>query len=272
MRFNPYIRYTFTPGGISPPLALVLPGSALFVTLSLTLALAAFPRTVHAQIFDATADYSRFNNPNGVWSAGYTDTLGSALNLYNINNGVTNGLNLWNSTVVNTASAPTFGRNLGGAMQFGIPPGQIMLHPGPQNQYSVLRFTAPVTTSYSLVGRFFSGDSGDTDATILLNSNTATPVFFAVTTGTNPTFNEALSLTAGNTVDFVVGSKGSFISDTTPLIVQITVVAAPEPATVALLATGLLPIAAVLIRRRHSHKSAGQSTALTHRVALQSGA
>src|SRR4028118_329829 len=87
----------------------------------------------HAQIFDAAADYSRFNNPNGVWSSGFTNTLGSALVLYDTNNGITGGLNGWFSSTIGVD--PNFSKNLGGIAQIGVDPGQTSLHPGPANQY-----------------------------------------------------------------------------------------------------------------------------------------
>ena len=105
---------------------------------------------------------------------------------------------------------------------FGIAPGQVALHPGSGNQYSVLRFTAPMTGSYTIAAQFFVGDFGDTDANILLNGDTVTPVFFAATTNTNPSFNGSLSLNLGDTVDFVVGAKGSWSGDTTPVTITVT--------------------------------------------------
>jgi hypothetical protein len=234
---------------------------AATATVSLTALFAALsaPQAAHAQTFDAAADYSITNNPNGVWSAGFSSTLGGSLVLFNVNNGVTNGINAWNSTVVNAFGTPSYFKNLGASPANFLQPGQIALHPGPDNQnapFAVLRFTAPTTAQYNVVAQFFVGDTGgstggDTDANILLNSNAAAPVFFAATTNTNPLFNQTVTLAAGNTLDFIVGSKGDFTFDTTPLNVRLTNVstAAPEPSALALLAP-ILPIAGMVIRKR----------------------
>jgi hypothetical protein len=177
-----------------------------------------------ADSFDATADYSLENNPNGVWSSGYTSTatLGSSFNLYDTTNGNTKGLYQWLSTVVQASQAPSFSKNLGSTSFYGLEPGEIMLHPGPQNQFGVLRFTVPRTGTYSLDAQFYEGDIGDTTAYILRNNNTSSPLFKAVTTSTNPKFRKTIALKANEKLDFLVGSKGSFYSCTTPLRVKLT--------------------------------------------------
>ena len=174
--------------------------------------------------FDANADYSLENNPNGVWSAGYTSTatLGSSFNLYDTTNGNTNGVYMWLSTVVQASQSPSFSKNLGSASIYGIKPGEISLHPGPQNQFSVLRFTVPRTGTYNLDAQFYSGDIADTTAYILLNNNTSSPLFKAVTTSTNPKFRKSIALKANEKLDFLVGSKGNFSYCSTPLRVKLT--------------------------------------------------
>ncbi len=188
--------------------------------LSLALAALCAASTASATTYDASADFSGVSNPNpnGAWSEGYTTTLGSALVLhsqytpnYSLN------VNAWNS-----ANAVVFEKNVGATTTFGIAPGQAALHPGSGNQYAVLRFTAPGAGSFTIAAQFFVGDTGDTDANILLNSNAGSPVFFATTTNTNPSYGGTLNLQAGDTVDFVVGSKGGFQFDTTPIAVSIT--------------------------------------------------
>jgi hypothetical protein len=59
-------------------------------------------------------------------------------------------------------------------------------------------------------------------------------------TGTSPRYQGNLSLTAGETVDFVVGNSGQFYGDSTPLHASFTLAASvPEPASSGLLVVGL---------------------------------
>lgn len=89
--------------------------------------------------YDATADFSSLNNPNGVWSSGYTISLGSSFVLYDQFTS-SSDIHAWTSS---TASGVNFEKNMGTTTQFGIQPGQISLHPGAANEFSVLRFTVP---------------------------------------------------------------------------------------------------------------------------------
>ena len=183
-------------------------------------------------LYDATADFSLSQNPNGPWTAGWTSTLGSAFNPFTTGAAASNGFQVWNSPAIDTTGL-SFAKNLG-AVQYGIPTGSLTLHPGPQNQYAVLRFTAPSTGTYDLSAQFFTGDSGDTDANILLNGNASSPLMYAVTTGGNPVFAKQITLNAGDTLDFVVGSKGSYFSDNTPINIRLTqVTPAAGPAATA---------------------------------------
>src|SRR4051812_33164570 len=53
------------------------------------------------QIYDAAADFSLASNPNGGWTYGYEDSLGAALNLYDVATADargTPGLDTWTSS------------------------------------------------------------------------------------------------------------------------------------------------------------------------------
>jgi len=82
--------------------------------------------------------------------------------------------------------------------------------------------TAPSAGSFTVAAQFFQGGFRRYRRQILLNGNTAAPLFFAATTDTNPSYNATLTLQGGDTVDFVVGSKGNYSSDTTPIQLTIT--------------------------------------------------
>lgn len=185
-------------------------------------------------IYDAADDYSDTNNPNGVWSSGYTTGLGTTLNLFDTSTTYGGPINVWTkSGHVDIGGTPAFLKN------YGVPvPGagtdEVSLHPSQFGDYAVLRFTAPVTGEYTLLSQFFEGNTGETDAYVLLNEDTVSPLLYAPQTSVNPSYNTVLNLTAGDTLDFVVGALGNFDSDLTPLEVQITLSAVPEPTSMAL--------------------------------------
>lgn len=199
----------------------------------LATSLCMFGTCVIGAVFDANNDYSDTANPNGAWSYGCSanSTLGSAFvafDTFNADGGGT-GNNEWSSSSL--GHTPNFRKNTSDSTIFGANPGQVSLHPGPNNEYAILRFTAPAAGSYLIDSQFFAGDTGETDAHVLLNNDTASPLFSAPSTTTNPAFTTTVALQQGDVVDFVVGSLGDHNFDTTPLRVFIQTVAGTAPAS-----------------------------------------
>lgn len=213
------------------------------------------PNAAHAQIYDANADFTPASagNPNGVWSYGYTTTLGGTFIPFGefINDGT---LLTWRTNI--GLGTPAWFKNLSGVNQVNnsLAPGQTALHGGPNGEFAVLRFTAPSAGIYNYDLEYFPGDSGNTDIYLLQSSNAADPLFSdLITTGPGSFSFDGLSLSQNETLDLVVGNANDgFTFDTTPVNLQVEAVpaVAPEPATGALLATGLLILGGVITARR----------------------
>ncbi len=117
------------------------------------------------------------------------------------------------------------------------------MHPGPQGQDSVIRFTAPVAGTFQLASSFtgldFVGPT-TTDVHVLLDGssifNGNVDGFGA---GSGPSFTTTLTLQKGDTVDFAVGygTDGTYFNDTTGITGTLSSV--PEPASLILLSMGL---------------------------------
>jgi hypothetical protein len=212
---------------------------------------------VHAQTFDATADYGPgVSNPNGVWKYGYTTTLGGSFTLFDqyLDDPEPGGtLAMWRVAFPSGGAALIAQNNTPNNFA-GVDPGQLYMHPGPLNQFAVLRFVAPSTGVFDVAGAYFTGDSGNTDAYLLENSGS--PLFSTGSTTGGGTFSfTGLSLTQNDTIDLAIGTGGdNWFSDSTPinLVVTQTTEAVPEPGAIGLLAgVGIFSGALMIRRRRH---------------------
>jgi hypothetical protein len=217
--------------------------------------LLALPAAAAAQTYDVSTGFSGTSNPSGPWQYGFTNGLGGAFTLFTTS--TTSGpLQYWGGTpgvYKNTsASAYSPGTPI-------YPAGQVGLHPGPNGEYAVIRFVAPIAGSYTLSGNFEGLDTRGTttDAHIRVAN---VDVFATLVNGyaVQSPFLLALSLGANDIVDFAVGANGDYFFDTTALDATFTVNATgpissvPEPGTWALMGTGLLGVAGIARRRRHA--------------------
>ena len=135
--------------------------------------------------------------------------------------------------------------NLSGNTQYGVANGQVSMHPGWDNSFSVTRWTSPVTGQVSVSGYFGAGDSGAMSYYIYENGvlvqqwlNNANTQNFAFTT----------TVASGETIDFLVGvnTNAGYACGNTPIEAIITTV--PIPGEILLLGPGLIGLAAM--RRR----------------------
>jgi hypothetical protein len=226
-----------------------------FVSLTLVgFAVSMLGRTAYAS--DPVIDFSIVSNSSvaGVWSYGQTPTLGGAFSLLATavpSEPLNPLLRDWRGAEPGFAGNYPFllqnptgiAQALGGTAT--SQPDELLLHPGPSGEYSVLRFVVPTSGSYQLQGAFTGRDTflATTDTSILLNSGSSlfTGDININAGGNSAAFNLTQSFTAGDTLDFAVGfGNGSYSNDSTGLKLSITssVASAPEPTTLVFLALG----------------------------------
>jgi hypothetical protein len=181
-------------------------------------------------------------NPDGPWSYGASATLGSPFDRYGHYFAYATGyeglLDAW-SAATHVGLDDPYGC-LPGAFSnpFSTPiqvstltarPGQFFLHPGPQGQYAIARWTAPRAGTYAVQATFEGIDIGPTttDVHLLHDRDEAAPAGYINLNGGTNSFSFATSLivAAGDTVDFAVGNGGNgFTNDSTALAASVCAV------------------------------------------------
>ena len=222
------------------------------------------------QTWDAAADLLANEKPDGAqdlanpnatvpeWSYGYRETSGGA------------ALTLFSSAAGEHTNAAFGDENLEGwnspGFSFTIPiilvnvsqadPAGLLMHPqneGDARTYDVVRWTAPAAGTYDVSATWVDSDTGGgngAEAFLALNGTLVPGFLGAFANGGSATYdNNALALSAGDTLDFVLGpgADGGFGNDSTTFNADIALV--PEPASLALAALGGLGL---LARRRRA--------------------
>ena len=187
-----------------------------------------------ASSWDAARDFSAIENPHNGWTSGVIvmqpdGSWGSFVaNDWEFNTESGFGSPRWGTSLYNDLatwgnSTPDFWKNISAQPHAGVEPGQVSLHPG-ASSVEVLRWKAPVAGLYEINGRFFDGNTGETQGWIYYNLGTATQdmLFHDATLSDRPSFAREMLLTAGDTIDVVVGLVNGYGSNDTPVEARIT--------------------------------------------------
>ncbi len=103
-------------------------------------------------------------------------------------------------------------------------PNRLALHPGPNGEYCVLRWTAPATGEYSVSAKFTGiAQQASTDVHVLHQGQSLFDGFVNLQGQSNESASEKMvSVTTGETVDFAVGwGNGQYGGDTTAIAATI---------------------------------------------------
>jgi len=200
----------------------------------------------NAVVYDAATDFSIGSNPNGVWSYGWSSTLTGGFNLNTASSSV--GVIDFSSSNIASDGNPQVFKNTSNATVIAgsvtLFANQMAMHPGPNGEYAVVRFTVPATTMYVYTAGFIGQDASTTDVHVLVNGalNASGSINGY---GSTVNFGNLWSLAAGDTIELRVGyGNGNFLFDSTGANIRIEAV--PEPATMSALALGM----AFLARRK----------------------
>lgn len=184
--------------------------------------------------WNANTDFSlsSSNLVNGVWSYGYADGSGANAGLMDVSTPSYNAnanLSAWSySGSANPGGLPVVFKNQTGAAIYGVPNGQLALHPdvpGGVAEHAVILFTAPATGNYfvNLTYNYVGGGNG-VFASVSQNmplggGPAAALVWSQLVDSATPsgTFVQAISLTAGDNLAFAVNANGGFGGDSTTI-------------------------------------------------------
>lgn len=170
--------------------------------------------------YNAAADFSPLQNADGGWAYGYKSNSTSAFALYPTHVLTTSpppSYDTWYQPAISDPYLTPLVRHVADSQT-------LMLHPGPQGQQSVVRWTAAAAMSVIISGSFSAATTATTDVHVRLNSSTA--LFDGNINGSGSTapFSLTRTVAAGDTIEFVVGygSNGNYNSDATTLAVTIS--------------------------------------------------
>jgi hypothetical protein len=187
-----------------------------------------------AQTFNPAAEFSGNNNPNGPWTYGYSLTLGDRLIPHRTSLppivSYTGGLALWRTDL--GSGVPALWYNpISLKVSFGtlvLSPGELVLHPGPNEEFGLLRFSAPMDGTYNVIGSFGGNDNRGTSSDVHILAN-GESIFSGLVNGfgpgSGPSFDLTVPLKSGDSIDFAVGTgHNGFANDGTGLATEITLV------------------------------------------------
>ena len=208
---------------------IIIGGRVLALSVLTLLFLVVAASEVIAQTFNPAVEFSATNNPNGNWSYGYSTTLGGSLILHTSHTQF-NGIDAWNTDI--SLGDPLVGHNsTAQSITYGsvtVGPGQLWLHPGPNDQKAVLRFAVTNGGHYLVQGSFFGEDTTSTDVHVLVDS---VSMFDGLVNGygSSTSFTVRGTVVTGDIIDFAVGygANNNYFHDSTGLSVILTLVPPP---------------------------------------------
>ena len=216
-------------------------------------------------IYNASADfdagYDGGNNPNGVWTYGWSSALDSELVKYTERVEQRPGQHGWYDPTHEWSQSPQVSRNVGDLIDDGnvyMPAGALLMYGvGPNGtDFSHVVFTAPASGDYALSSEFIGRQAGVYGGVHILVNGTSildTSIEFLGDTKTHTTL---LSLASNDTVDFALQGFGSSTPNWTEL--RATLTAVPEPGSFVLVGIGGTSVLAIRVLRRGRKEVTGR--------------
>jgi RHS repeat-associated protein len=190
-----------------------------------------FPNSSVSRLFDVVGDYSSTTNPAGAWSYGYRPRASlldpkSFVVMSDSFNRFPNVRFDW-SSLISFDGNPSLTHNYDpqnvSQGTISLRTNELTMHPGPNGEYTIARFTALQSGKYTIDAVFKPADAlhGTTDANVLLSGSS----LFAdtVSLNSNANFNRTVDMIVGEVLEFAVGfgPNESYFYDTTGLQLKV---------------------------------------------------
>jgi len=210
-------------------------------------------RGLRAWFFNISSE----SNPCEGWSWGQSDakgTLGS-FEMFLWHGRTDDGVPYWTVAGGDGYHNACIARNTTNHVRYGVKPGELAFHPGPDRHLAVVRWTAPMSGTASIWGRFGEGDSGTVDVYVLKTDGDGkvTEILFkSLNTAKDEDFKTTAKVFRGETIDFVVGNAGDWTGDSTPLQATIVLEPGPNPADLPVVAAPAEDDAAMALKAKEA--------------------
>jgi hypothetical protein len=169
--------------------------------------------------WNLVAEFKPTKNPNGAWSYGWAPkgAIGSFKRYSEFSRSSTSGV-----PVMSTPGKSSLVLNTGKVVEHGVAPGELSLHGSEKGDLAIVRWTAPINGTVKVTGAFGAGNSGTVDAYVVKVGPAAPSALFRkAATATREPFQLTVRVRKGDKIDFILGTAGSWNSDSTPLSVII---------------------------------------------------
>ncbi len=209
----------------------------------LALALLSLAGSSSATLYSLRDDFSASSNPTGPWAYGSVSGLGGGFAANTLFTDTYYGMQTWVFSA--GESYPLVLRNHTGAdvttwSTVPMHAGDVGLHPGNGINPAAVRFVAPFEGSYAINSLFDSLGGATVSVGVYRNQS----LVDSSTLGGSGTwaYGSTLLLAAGEALDFVVGSNGGYVNDSTRLDVTLDATPVPEPVSGLALALGVFAV------------------------------
>ena len=218
------------------------------------------PSASAGSVYDAVADFSISSNPNGQWSYFYDNGSGPQLlprtqtDAY----GAT-GLDAWWTGLSIPQYVKTAKNTTGSTVHVStlVLPTNLLAMDPEEEKSDTTRWTAPTAGTWSISGLFQGIDTSQVSHNVEILENSTIQILAPTrisSFGQQVTFDAAVTLAQGDTIDFLVLGQADYFDLSTGLSATIQLSSVPEPSSLFLSTIAGATLGLAYLRSRHRNE------------------